>query len=328
MGAVLNLRPDLCAAAVAEVPFVDVVNTMSDPTIPLTVIEYDEWGDPADPAFHEVMRSYSPYDNVQAADYPAMYVTAGLNDPRVQYWEPAKWVAKLRTTVTGGGPILLRTELGAGHGGRSGRYDAWRDEARVLAFVLDRVAWGATRDRSDRDGGPSRHEDRGGCGEGATVGRPDGRGRQADGGPGEGGAVLVAAAAAGRRVRPRSCSPAPVRSGWRRCREGRRGSPSWSGRTPRSRPCDATSSGRPARGHVVTGDTAALLRGERAAGRAVRPGAPRPPYRLPKAELASLLLPIVVCPRPRATVVVERAARDGVTTVARRPQVGRSTPLR
>jgi oligopeptidase B len=139
IGATLNLRPDLCAAAVAEVPFVDVVNTMMDPTLPLTVIEYDEWGDPNDPTFHEVMRSYSPYDNVRAADYPAMFVTAGLNDPRVQYWEPAKWVAKLRTTITGGGPILLRTELGAGHAGRSGRYDAWRDEARVLAFVLDRV---------------------------------------------------------------------------------------------------------------------------------------------------------------------------------------------
>jgi oligopeptidase B len=139
IGATLNLRPDLCVAAVAEVPFVDVVNTMSDPSIPVTVVEYDEWGDPNDPTYLEVMGSYSPYDNVREADYPAMFVTAGLNDPRVQYWEPAKWVAKLRTTVTGGGPILLRTELGAGHAGRSGRYDAWRDEARVLAFVLDRI---------------------------------------------------------------------------------------------------------------------------------------------------------------------------------------------
>ena len=139
IGAVLNLRPDLCTAAVAEVPFVDVVTTMMDPSLPLTVIEYEEWGNPADLDYLEVMRSYSPYDNVQVADYPALFVTAGLNDPRVQYWEPAKWVAKLRHTATGGGPILLRTELGAGHGGRSGRYDAWRDEARVLAFVLDRV---------------------------------------------------------------------------------------------------------------------------------------------------------------------------------------------
>ena len=139
IGAVLNLRPDLCAAAVAEVPFVDVVTTMLDPSLPLTVIEYDEWGDPNDPDYLEVMASYSPYDNVRAADYPAVLVTAGLNDPRVQYWEPAKWVARLRHTATGGGPVLLRTELGAGHAGRSGRYDAWRDEARVLAFVLDRI---------------------------------------------------------------------------------------------------------------------------------------------------------------------------------------------
>ncbi len=136
IGAALNLRPDVAAVAVAEVPFVDVVTTMSDPSIPLTVIEYDEWGNPEDPEYLEVMASYSPYDNVQEADYPAMLVTGGLNDPRVQYWEPAKWVAKLRQTATGGGPLLLRTEMGAGHRGRSGRYDAWRDEAEVLAFVL------------------------------------------------------------------------------------------------------------------------------------------------------------------------------------------------
>jgi len=139
VGATLNLRPDLCAAAVAEVPFVDVVTTMSDPSIPLTVIEYDEWGNPQELEFLATIASYSPYDNVRAADYPALLVTAGLNDPRVQYWEPAKWVAKLRTTMTGGGPVLLRTELGAGHGGRSGRYDAWRDEAEVLAFILRHV---------------------------------------------------------------------------------------------------------------------------------------------------------------------------------------------
>ncbi len=144
IGGALNLRPDMCGAAVAEVPFVDVVNTMSDPSIPLTVIEYDEWGNPADPAYYEVMRSYSPYDNVREARYPALFVTAGLTDPRVQYWEPAKWVARLRERMTGGGPVLLRTELGAGHGGRSGRYDAWRDEAQVLAFVLDRLGVTAT----------------------------------------------------------------------------------------------------------------------------------------------------------------------------------------
>ena len=139
IGAVLNLRPDVCAAAVAEVPFVDVVTTMSDPSIPLTVIEYEEWGNPGELGFLEVMRSYSPYDNVAAVDHPALLVVGGLNDPRVQYWEPAKWIAKLRTTSTGGGPLLLHTELGAGHGGRSGRYDAWQDEARVLAFLLAHV---------------------------------------------------------------------------------------------------------------------------------------------------------------------------------------------
>ncbi len=148
IGAVLNLRPGLVTAAVAEVPFVDVVTTMSDPSIPLTVIEYDEWGDPQDPEVCAVMRAWSPYDNVQSGSRPAVLVTAGLNDPRVQYWEPAKWVARLREATTDGGPVLLRIEMGAGHGGRSGRYDALRDEAEVLAFVLDRVglAGGSTGD--------------------------------------------------------------------------------------------------------------------------------------------------------------------------------------
>jgi oligopeptidase B len=153
IGAALNLRPDVAAVAVAEVPFVDVVSTMSDPTIPLTVIEYDEWGDPTEAEFAEVMASYSPYDNVRPEPYPAMLVTAGLNDPRVQYWEPAKWVAKLRATTTGGGPFLLKTQMGAGHAGRSGRYDAWRDEAEVLAFVLTRT--GAVLDLGG-DAGPGR----------------------------------------------------------------------------------------------------------------------------------------------------------------------------
>lgn len=140
MGAVTNLRPGGWRAIVAEVPFVDVVSTMSDPTLPLTVTEWDEWGDPLHDAEAFVrMLGYSPYDNVvEAVSYPAMYVTAGLNDPRVGYWEPAKWVAKLRSVGAGAGdrPLLLRTELGAGHRGVSGRYDAWRDEARVQAFVL------------------------------------------------------------------------------------------------------------------------------------------------------------------------------------------------
>ncbi len=137
MGAMANRHPELFCGIVAEVPFVDVLNTMLDPDIPLTVTEYDEWGDPNDPEVFETIRSYAPYENVEAVDHPALLVTAGLNDPRVQYWEPAKWVAKLRATTTSTEPILLRTEMGAGHGGPSGRYDAWRDEAFILAFICD-----------------------------------------------------------------------------------------------------------------------------------------------------------------------------------------------
>ena len=143
MGAVTNMRPDLFRTVVAEVPFVDVVTTMSDVTLPLTVTEWEEWGDPVHDvdAYHRML-GYSPYDNVGEADHPALYVTGGLNDPRVGFWEPAKWVAKLRSVGAGEGdrPVVLRTELGAGHQGSSGRYDAWRDEARVQAFLL--VQWG------------------------------------------------------------------------------------------------------------------------------------------------------------------------------------------
>lgn len=143
MGAVANMRPDLFRAVIAEVPFVDVVTTMSDESLPLTVTEWEEWGNPRDdPGAYAYMKSYSPYDNVQAADYPWMYVTAGLNDPRVSYWEPAKWVAKLRATKTDHNPLLLKTEMGAGHQGPSGRYDAWRDEARVQSFALSAVGIG------------------------------------------------------------------------------------------------------------------------------------------------------------------------------------------
>jgi oligopeptidase B len=136
VGAVLNRRPDLFAGAVAEVPFVDVVSTISDPSLPLSVIEWEEWGNPAEADFYATMKSYSPYDNVTPQRYPALLVTAGLNDPRVSYWEPAKWVARLRTTGKGDAPLLLRTEMGAGHGGPSGRYDAWRKEAFTYAFIL------------------------------------------------------------------------------------------------------------------------------------------------------------------------------------------------
>lgn len=136
MGGVLTLAPDRWSKIVAEVPFVDVLTTMSDPSIPLTVNEWEEWGNPADADDYRAMREYSPYDNVRAGvRYPALLVTAGLNDPRVQYWEPAKLVAKLRA-LSPETPVLLKTEMGAGHGGPSGRYDAWRDEAFVLAWLL------------------------------------------------------------------------------------------------------------------------------------------------------------------------------------------------
>jgi oligopeptidase B len=136
VGACITMEPERFASAVAEVPFVDVVTTMSDPSLPLTVTEWDEWGDPRVEPFASYILSYSPYDHTVVAEYPAIFITAGLNDPRVSYHEPAKWTAKLRTVNTGNAPILLRTEMGAGHGGASGRYDAWRDEARALVFLL------------------------------------------------------------------------------------------------------------------------------------------------------------------------------------------------
>ena len=140
MGAVTNMRPDLFRAVVAEVPFVDCLTTMLDESLPLTVIEWEEWGNPVqDPEVYAYMKSYSPYDNVEAKDYPAMLVRAGLSDPRVGYWEPAKWVAKLRAVRTDDNTLVLKTDLGAGHAGPSGRYEAWRDEAFVQAFVLDTV---------------------------------------------------------------------------------------------------------------------------------------------------------------------------------------------
>jgi len=139
MGAVTNMRPDLFKAVVADVPFVDVINTMMDPTLPLTVIEYDEWGDPNKKEFFDYMKSYSPYDNVQAQTYPNMLVTAGLNDPRVGYWEPAKFVAKIRTMKTDNNLLLLKTNMGAGHGGASGRYEYLKDVAFQYAFFLDRL---------------------------------------------------------------------------------------------------------------------------------------------------------------------------------------------
>jgi len=141
MGAVANLEPELFDGIVAEVPFVDCLTTMLDETLPLTITEWEEWGDPVhDPAMYHYIKGYAPYDNVSDQPYPAMLVTAGLNDPRVQYWEPAKWVARMRAMTTQArGPLYLKTELGAGHHGPSGRYEAWKEEALVLAFVLDQV---------------------------------------------------------------------------------------------------------------------------------------------------------------------------------------------
>ena len=124
MGAVVNQAPQLWGAVVAHVPFVDVLNTMVDDTLPLTPIEWPEWGNPIkDKAAFELIRSYSPYDQLKSRDYPPILVTAGLNDPRVTYWEPAKYVAKLRALKTDDNLLLLKTNMGAGHGGRSGRYD-------------------------------------------------------------------------------------------------------------------------------------------------------------------------------------------------------------
>ena len=136
IGAVLNQRPELFKVAIAEVPFVDVLNTMLDPDLPLTVTEYDEWGNPEEPAVYDRIKAYAPYKNVSAQAYPALLVIAGYNDSRVQYWEAAKWVAKLRATKTDDNPLLLKTELGAGHGGMSGRYQGLRDVALEYAFVL------------------------------------------------------------------------------------------------------------------------------------------------------------------------------------------------
>uniref|UniRef100_UPI0026038E7B S9 family peptidase n=1 Tax=Pseudomonas sp. TaxID=306 RepID=UPI0026038E7B len=136
IGAVLNQRPELFKAAIAEVPFVDVLNTMLDPDLPLTVTEYDEWGNPQEADVYERIKGYAPYENVVAQPYPATLVIAGYNDSRVQYWEAAKWVAKLRATKTDDNLLLLKTELDAGHGGMSGRYQGLRDVALEYAFVF------------------------------------------------------------------------------------------------------------------------------------------------------------------------------------------------
>jgi oligopeptidase B len=137
MGAVMNQAPELWGAVVSHVPFVDVLQTMLDPSLPLTPIEWPEWGNPIESreAFEWIAR-YSPYDNVRATDYPPLMVTAGINDPRVTYWEPAKWVAKQRALRTDREVMVLKTNMNAGHGGVSGRWDALREVAEEYAFIL------------------------------------------------------------------------------------------------------------------------------------------------------------------------------------------------
>ncbi len=144
MGAAVNLAPEEFAGVVAEVPFVDALTTILDPSLPLTVIEWDEWGDPLhDADVYAYMKSYTPYENVDDRNYPPILAITSLNDTRVMYHEPAKWVARLRATAKGG-PFLLKTEMGAGHGGRSGRYDAWREEAFALSWIIERGMEGST----------------------------------------------------------------------------------------------------------------------------------------------------------------------------------------
>jgi oligopeptidase B len=140
MGAVINARPELFNIVVAHVPFVDVVSTILDTSLPLSALEWEEWGNPNDKTYYDYMKSYSPYDNVEAKNYPHILITAGLNDSRVQYWEPAKWTAKLRSLKTDKNILLLKTNMGAGHGGASGRYERLKEIAFEYAFLLDR--WG------------------------------------------------------------------------------------------------------------------------------------------------------------------------------------------
>jgi len=141
MGAVVNMRPDLYNGVVAAVPFVDVITTMSDESIPLTTFEYDEWGNPNMLEQYEYLKTYSPYDNVTDAAYPNMLVTTGFHDSQVQYWEPAKWVAKIRDHNTGDNKIMLYTDMESGHGGASGRLKRLRDTAREYAFLLTVADW-------------------------------------------------------------------------------------------------------------------------------------------------------------------------------------------
>jgi oligopeptidase B len=145
MGAVANMRPDLFGGIIAEVPFVDVINTMLDDSLPLTPPEWQEWGNPvSDAQAFRTMLGYSPYDNVRAQNYPAILALAGLTDPRVTYWEPAKWIAKLRSLNTSDNLIALRTNMEAGHGGAAGRFDRLKEVALSYAFAIDLVGASTT----------------------------------------------------------------------------------------------------------------------------------------------------------------------------------------
>ncbi len=139
MGGVMNMNPELFHLVIARVPFIDVINTMLDESIPLTAQEWEEWGNPNDKEYFDYMLSYSPYDNIEAKDYPHTLVTAGLNDPRVAYWEPAKMVAKLRALKTDKNDLLLKTNMGAGHGGASGRYEHMKETAFIYGYTLDKI---------------------------------------------------------------------------------------------------------------------------------------------------------------------------------------------
>jgi oligopeptidase B len=136
IGAVLNLRPDLCKAAILDVPFVDVLNTMSDATLPLTTSEYIEWGNPHKKDEYDYIKTYSPYDNLTAKNYPSLLLLTSLNDSQVPYWEPAKYAAKLRALKTDRNPLLLKINMDAGHGGASGRYDQLKEDAFMYTFGL------------------------------------------------------------------------------------------------------------------------------------------------------------------------------------------------
>ena len=139
IGAVINMEPQLYKGVVARVPFVDIISTMLDESIPLTTGEFDEWGNPKDEEYYKYMLSYSPYDNVVAKNYPNILVTTGYHDSQVQYWEPAKWVAKLRELKTDNNTLLLRTNMDFGHGGASGRFKPLEEKALIYAFLLDCV---------------------------------------------------------------------------------------------------------------------------------------------------------------------------------------------